>query len=248
MADGQEHVEPGRHEREVDRAAGEHEGAGDERHAPRSRNRTSSESRNSSTHIAQGLKPSIRPSASVNSGSPSRDALSVPNAASRPARRRRRSRRSGRERRSRPGVPPSKPTITRPSITNVGTPGGQTPARPRQREQRFARGRVPVDGTVDDRDGPSRAKRPEERLGVGAVRTAVAHEDLERARRRGCRRTVVRSMHRGRHGRRAERQQGGERCEGASRGARRERPPGREERVFGHRSKGALAPVRIASR
>ena len=45
----------------------------------RSRQCTSRASRNSNTHMALGLKPSGRPSASVNSGSPSRETLIVPN-------------------------------------------------------------------------------------------------------------------------------------------------------------------------
>ena len=44
----------------------------------RSRRCTSSDSRKSSTHIAQGLKPSSRPRARVNSGSPRRETLSGP--------------------------------------------------------------------------------------------------------------------------------------------------------------------------
>ncbi len=242
----QEQVEPRRHEREVDRAAREHEGAGDERHAP--------------------AVPESHEQREQEQEHPRRAWIEPVDQAQREREQRQSEPRRGQraERGRLDLVAARRPVVDQcrergsalfrveahhhASVDHERRHARRPDACPfRQREQRFARGRVPVDGTIDDREVRARGReRPEERLGVGTVRAAVAHEDLERARRRGCRRDVVRGKRR--HGRRRECQQGGERCEGASRGARRERPPGREERVFGHRSKGMVAPVRIACR
>ncbi len=151
----------------------------------RSRRRTSSDSRNSSTHIAQGLKPSSRPSASVNSGNPSREASSVPNSALRtslfgalP--------RSISSIRSRPLCSASsKPTITWPPKTKVGTPGRPDTGVARSGDEVVARLRVFVDGPQDDlQPRPVTRQLREKHLGVGAMRAVAAHEHLERERGR----------------------------------------------------------------
>ena len=142
----------------------------------RSFSRTSTDSRNSSTHIAQGLKPSSRPRANVNSGRPSRSALSVPS--------HRLSTFCGAGGASvdqcqqlTAGVLGIVEADPHPTVDLEGGHAGRPHARgARQANQLVARRGIAVDRVELDAQPRSRGcDGREKRLGVGAVRATFAH-------------------------------------------------------------------------
>ncbi len=136
--------------------------------------------RNSSTHIAQGLKPSSSPMARVKIGRPSAEALMLP-------KRPRftlveaRSRRSIRASSSfpRPSAP-SNPTSTWPSRTNVGTPEPECrPAGSSSAGRRSRRDRIRAAAAAPWIPGRSFCSSGRKALAAAQWGTALTHEHLK---------------------------------------------------------------------